>query len=123
MATKTLIQVLVFLLLAAAPAHAARVVVFGDSWGVPAAGALQTVLNDLGHSETVANAAVGGETAANLSSASGLQHITDSLTANPEANLVDDSLDHLIGTWSDAESDEFTRAVDDFERIDDGLWK
>ncbi len=42
---------------------------------------------------------------------------------NPEANLVDDSLDHLIGTWSDAESDEFTRAVDDFERIDDGLWK
>ncbi len=88
MATKTLIQVLVFLLLAAAPAHAARVVVFGDSWGVPAAPALQQVFIDQGHPDTVANAAVGGETAANLSSPSGLTNISNSLGANPDADLV-----------------------------------
>ena len=71
-------------LVSAVPAFAARIVVFGDSWGVPAAPALQAVLIDNGLPDTVFNAAVGGETAANLSKPPGLQHISDSLTANPD---------------------------------------
>ena len=102
MATKTLIQVLVFLLLAAAPVHAARVVVFGDSWGVPAAPALQQVFIDQGHPDTVANAAVAGETAANLSSPSGLSNISNSLAANPDADLVHLSIggNDFLAQWS-----------------------
>jgi len=36
----------------------------------------------------------------------------------PRANTVGSSLDHLIGTWSDAEADEFDQALRDFETID-----
>ena len=89
-------------MLHAAPAVAARVVVFGDSWGVPAAPALQAVLVANGLPDTVAGAAVGGETAANLSSASGLQHISDSLAANPDADLVHLSIggNDFLGQWN-----------------------
>lgn len=34
-----------------------------------------------------------------------------------------DDLDHLAGTWSQEEYDDFCRAVADFERVDEGLWK
>ena len=39
------------------------------------------------------------------------------------ANLVGDSLDHLIGTWSDEEAVQVMQAVADFEVIDDELWR
>jgi len=95
----------------AAPAFAARVVVFGDSWGVPAAPALQAVLIAEGLPDTVASAAVGGETAANLSLASGLQHISDSLAANPDADLVHLSIggNDFLGQWNSS----FTPAQED----------
>lgn len=86
----------------AQPAFAARIVVFGDSWGVPAAPALQTVLIDNGLPDTVFNAAAGGETAANLSSPSGLQQISASLTANLDADLVHLSIsgNDFLGSWN-----------------------
>lgn len=32
-------------------------------------------------------------------------------------------LDHLAGTWTDREKEEFLAAVRDFEAVDEGLWK
>ena len=32
-------------------------------------------------------------------------------------------LDHLAGTWSDAQADEFDKAVEVFEQIDEELWR
>ncbi len=86
----------------AQPAFAARIVVFGDSWGVPAAPALQTVLINNGLPDSVFNAAVGGETAANLSTPSGLQQISASLTANLDADLVHLSIsgNDFLGQWN-----------------------
>lgn len=39
------------------------------------------------------------------------------------SDVVGSSLDHLIGTWSDAEAEEFERAVLDFEAIDESMWE
>ena len=39
------------------------------------------------------------------------------------ANVVGDSLDHLIGSWSKAEESEFLRAIGSFEEIDPSLWR
>ena len=39
------------------------------------------------------------------------------------STAVGDTLDHLIGTWSDAEADAFDRAIQDFEVIDEDLWR
>ena len=39
------------------------------------------------------------------------------------ANLVGDSLDHLIGTWTEEEASEFDRALEDFSRIDEEMWR
>lgn len=36
--------------------------------------------------------------------------------------VVGDSLDHLIGRWSEKEEKEFLARVEAFERIDAGLW-
>ena len=36
---------------------------------------------------------------------------------------VGDSLDHLIGTWSAEQADEFDRALEDFSRIDEEMWR
>ncbi len=41
----------------------------------------------------------------------------------PRAPTVGSSLDHLIGTWSDAEADEFERALRDLETIDEAMWE
>ena len=38
-------------------------------------------------------------------------------------DTVGSSLDHLIGTWSDAEADEVERALRHFERIDEAMWE
>lgn len=42
---------------------------------------------------------------------------------HPEANVVGSSLDHLIGTWSKDEADRIDRALKDFSRIDEAMWK
>ena len=36
---------------------------------------------------------------------------------------VGSSLDHLIGTWTDAEADEINTALEDFEVVDEAMWK
>lgn len=36
---------------------------------------------------------------------------------------VGGSLDHLIGTWTDEEADEMQDALQDWERIDEAMWK
>ena len=41
--------------------------------------------------------------------------------AGPE--VVGDSPDHLIGTWTADEADEMNRALEDLSRIDDEMWK
>lgn len=38
-------------------------------------------------------------------------------------DVVGSSLDHLIGTWTPAEESAFLRRIQDFETIDDALWK
>ena len=39
------------------------------------------------------------------------------------ADTVGSSLDHLIGTWTAEEADEFDSALEDFETIDEAAWK
>ena len=41
----------------------------------------------------------------------------------PEADVVGSSLDHLMGTWNDGEADAIDRALQDFSRIDEAMWK
>lgn len=38
-------------------------------------------------------------------------------------NVVGDSLDHLIGSWSEAEEREFLEAISGLEKIDLSLWR
>ena len=38
------------------------------------------------------------------------------------ADVVGDSLDHLIGTWSKREEQAILKAVESFEGIDEALW-
>lgn len=33
------------------------------------------------------------------------------------------SLDHLIGTWTDAQADAINAALEDFEVVDEAMWK
>lgn len=40
-----------------------------------------------------------------------------------DADLVGASLDDLIGTWTDAETDQMRAAERDFESIDEDLWR
>ncbi len=42
---------------------------------------------------------------------------------NSMPNVVGDSLDHLIGTWTKEEAAEMNRALEDFSRIDEEMWK
>jgi hypothetical protein len=39
------------------------------------------------------------------------------------ANMVGDSLDSLIGSWSKAEESEFLQAISLLEEIDPSLWR
>ena len=39
------------------------------------------------------------------------------------ADVVGSSLDHLIGTWTREEADEFDSALMEFENIDESAWK
>jgi len=40
-----------------------------------------------------------------------------------DPDIVGDSLDHLIGTWTAEQAAEMDRALEDFGRIDDDMWK
>ena len=42
---------------------------------------------------------------------------------NDGPDIVGDSLDHLIGTWMAEEAAEVNRALEDFSRIDEEMWK
>jgi len=37
--------------------------------------------------------------------------------------VVYDDLDHLAGTWSEKDFKEFLKKIEDFEKIDDKMWK
>lgn len=39
------------------------------------------------------------------------------------ADVVGSSLDHLMGTWPTEEADRIDRALEDFARIDEAMWK
>ncbi|MCY3840040.1 MAG: hypothetical protein OXH09_15535 [Gammaproteobacteria bacterium] len=41
----------------------------------------------------------------------------------PDADVVGSSLDHLMGTWTVEEADAIDRALQDFSRIDEAMWK
>ncbi len=43
--------------------------------------------------------------------------------SSDDEGVIGDSLDHLFGTWSREEADEFDRAVADFEVIDESIWR
>lgn len=38
-------------------------------------------------------------------------------------DVIGDSLDHLIGSWTAAEAQEFDDAVAAFEQVDDEMWR
>ena len=39
------------------------------------------------------------------------------------ADTVGDSLDHLIGTWTEEETDEMDRALEDLSQVDETMWE
>jgi len=41
---------------------------------------------------------------------------------NSGREMVGDSLDHLIGTWTTKEAREFDDAVDDLSQVDPSMW-
>ena len=41
----------------------------------------------------------------------------------PRANVVGDSLDHLIGSWSESEEAALLRAISDLEEVDPAIWR
>lgn len=43
--------------------------------------------------------------------------------AQPRSNAVGASLDHLIGSWSREEEEEFLKAVGELGEIDPSLWR
>ncbi|MDE2974922.1 MAG: hypothetical protein OXU64_09430 [Gemmatimonadota bacterium] len=43
--------------------------------------------------------------------------------AGPGPDTVGSSLDHLIGTWNDAEAGEIESALRHFEGVDEALWE
>ena len=44
------------------------------------------------------------------------------LEADKPRGIVGNSMDHLIGTWTAEEAEEFNRSVEVFEQIDESLW-
>ncbi len=43
--------------------------------------------------------------------------------SSAKPNTVGASLDHLIGTWTQADADELDSALKEFETIDEAAWK
>ncbi len=44
-------------------------------------------------------------------------------TPRQRAKAVGDSLDHLIGSWSEEEEADFLKAINGLEEIDPSLWQ
>jgi hypothetical protein len=42
---------------------------------------------------------------------------------NKKRTVVYNDLDHLAGTWSDKDYNEFLQATADFAKIDENMWK
>lgn len=40
-----------------------------------------------------------------------------------KADVVESSLDHLMGTWTTEEADRIDQALEDFSGIDRAMWK
>lgn len=55
-----------------------------------------------------------------LRQATGLTAPSGPSTSGPERFS---DLDHLAGTWTEQDADEFDRAVEDLNRVDEDLWK
>lgn len=52
------------------------------------------------------------------------QHAGLDLTEDAgDANVVGSSLDHLIGTWTQAEADELDAALKHFDMVDEAVWQ
>lgn len=43
--------------------------------------------------------------------------------ASDQADRIGDSLDHLIGTWSQAQADAFLATIQSCEQVDEELWE
>jgi len=41
----------------------------------------------------------------------------------PHPNAIGNSLDHLCGTWTQTDTDQFDRDIRVFDAVDDGLWR
>ena len=39
------------------------------------------------------------------------------------SDVIGDTLDHLIGKWSERQEKEFLRAIEAMERVDEDMWK
>jgi hypothetical protein len=50
-----------------------------------------------------------------------LEHLVDEAdTVRP--GVIGNSLDHFIGIWSAEEADEFLKAIEVFEEVDESFW-
>lgn len=45
------------------------------------------------------------------------------LAEHSRENTIGASLDHLIGTWTAEEAEQVDRALEDFEEIDESMWR
>ena len=52
-----------------------------------------------------------------------LRKATGLVPAAPEEPVVGETLDRFIGTWSEAEAEEFEQTVRDLDRVDGSLWR
>ncbi len=50
------------------------------------------------------------------------QEEEDSSDASAKSGVIGNSLDRYIGIWSDEEAEEFLKAIEVFEEIDESLW-
>ena len=47
---------------------------------------------------------------------------TDPAAAENEPKVIGNSLDHYMGIWSAEEAEEFLKAIEVFDEIDESLW-
>jgi hypothetical protein len=50
------------------------------------------------------------------------QEEEDSPDASAKSRVIGNSLDRYMGIWSDEEAEEFLKAIEVFEEIDESLW-
>jgi antitoxin (DNA-binding transcriptional repressor) of toxin-antitoxin stability system len=51
-----------------------------------------------------------------------LPHAEADSETSTQIGVIGNSLDHYMGLWSPAEADEFLKAIEVFEEIDESLW-